>query len=189
MSGLSAGFAAPVTDAQACFRAVLDAMARPGQIHRVGGVAPPAPLSVAAAAVLLTLVDHETPLWIDPALSACREWAAFHCGAPWAESASAAFGLAQGLPDLGGFQAGDHESPETSATLIVQIPALERGRRWRLSGPGLRAPAILAAEGLPDDFADRWRTNRRLFPCGADLILCAGDRLAALPRSVTIEEG
>jgi alpha-D-ribose 1-methylphosphonate 5-triphosphate synthase subunit PhnH len=53
----------------------------------------------------------------------------------------------------------------------------------------MRAPAILAAEGLPDDFADLWRANRRLFPCGVDLILCAGDHLAALPRSVTIEEG
>ena len=29
----------------------------------------------------------------------------------------------------------------------------------------------------------------RLFPRGIDLILCAGDTLAALPRSVTVREG
>ena len=41
----------------------------------------PAPLDPATAAVLLTLVDNETPLWLDPAVAAARDWLAFHCGA------------------------------------------------------------------------------------------------------------
>ena len=79
---LEAGFADPVRDAQRCFRAVLDAMARPGRIAHVSGVTPPSPLDVATAAVALTLVDHETKLWLDPAAGAAREWLRFHCGAP-----------------------------------------------------------------------------------------------------------
>jgi alpha-D-ribose 1-methylphosphonate 5-triphosphate synthase subunit PhnH len=81
-----------------------------------------------------------------------------------------------------------HEAPEASATLIVQVAALDRGHRYRLRGPGLRTPAILSVDGLPDDFVDNWQRNHALFPRGIDLILCAGGTLAALPRSVAIEE-
>jgi len=184
------GFADPVTDAQECFRAVLDAMARPGRIHEVGvGLMPPVPLAPASAAVLLTLVDQETPLWLDPDAEASREWIAFHCGAPLATGPEAcAFALALSLPDLAVVAAGSHEAPERSATIILQVQALERGRRFRLEGPGLREPGILAVDGLPVEFAGVWQQNRARFPLGVDIILCAGTRLAALPRSVTVQE-
>ena len=185
---LSSGFTDPVTDAQRCFRSVLDAMARPGQVHRVTGVEPPAPLCAAAGAVLLTLVDHETRLWLEPDADAARDWIAFHCGAPFSDPSRAVFALALSLPDLTALPAGTHEMPETAATVILQVASLTSGRRYRLTGPGLRTAAILAVDGLPADFAARWRDNHALFPRGIDLILCAGDRLAALPRSVTIEE-
>ena len=69
------------------------------------------------------------------------------------------------------------------------MPALGQGTPFRLSGPGLRAPALLRLDGLPDDFAAQWAANHALYPCGVDLVLCAGERLCALPRSVRIEEG
>ena len=187
--GLAAGFADPVTDAQRCFRAVLDAMSHPGRVMRIAGVTPPPPLCIAAGAVLLSLVDHETPLWLDPDIGAARHWIAFHCGAPiLPDPMASAFALTMGLPDLVAFPAGTHESPEHSATLICQIAALDDGPSWRLSGPGLREPFTLRAAGLPANFAALWRANHALFPRGVDLILCAGDRLTALPRTVSIEE-
>ena len=188
-TALDAGFADPVHDAQACFRALLDAMARPGRIAQVTCGTPPAPLGVAAGAAILTLIDHETPLWLDPAAAAAKDWIAFHSGAPIvSDPAACAFALSLGLPDLTLFSAGTHEEPETSATIICQVASLETGRTFRLSGPGLREPVSLTAAGLPDNFIWIWRRNRALFPRGIDLILCAGRQLTALPRTVSIEE-
>ncbi len=188
-TALEAGFTDPVADAQACFRAVLDAMSHPGRITQVPGVSTPAPLGAAAAAVMLTLVDHETPVWLDPDTATAGSWLAFHCGTAVVEQPDACgFALTLALPNLGKLPTGSHESPETSATVVCQVDGFNTGTRYRLSGPGLREPALLTVTGLPRDFVSIWRRNHALFPCGIDLILCAGDRLTALPRSVAIEE-
>ncbi|GAC1342175.1 MAG: phosphonate C-P lyase system protein PhnH [Acetobacteraceae bacterium] len=182
------GFADPVAESQAVFRAVLDAMARPGRMHEVAApAAPPPGLDRATAAVLLTLVDAETPLWLDQAAAPAREWVLFHCGAALASAAEAQFAVAVGPAPLAAFPAGTDDAPETGATVILQVQALGDGPALRLSGPGLAAPATLAVTGLPADFVAFWAANRALFPRGIDVILCAGDRLAALPRSVHVE--
>jgi alpha-D-ribose 1-methylphosphonate 5-triphosphate synthase subunit PhnH len=186
---LSPGFADPVSGAQACFRSVLDAMARPGRVHLVGGVSAPRPLCDAVAAVVLTLLDHETPVWLDPDAAPARTWIAFHTGAPQVLSSQAAFAVSLSLPDFSELFAGSDEMPETSATVVLQVGSLGSGRRFMLEGPGLREPCALWVDGLPDDFVTVWQRNHGLFPRGIDLILCAGGQLAALPRSVTITEG
>lgn len=183
------GFADPVFGAQAAFRAVLAAMAVPGSLHQMGeGLVAPAPLDPATGAVLLTLVDGEAPLALDAAAAPARDWLAFHCGARFVEDAQARFVLALDCPDLMAPPAGTDEEPEASATVILQVAALGTGARFRLSGPGLREAAVLAVDGLPADFASRWAANRARFPLGVDIVLCAGTTLAALPRSVTVEE-
>jgi alpha-D-ribose 1-methylphosphonate 5-triphosphate synthase subunit PhnH len=189
------GFADPVRDAQACFRAVLEAMARPGTRHPAGaGLAAPAPLHPATAAVLLTLVDAETALWIAPAFAAAQDWIGFHCGtapiaAIGAALATAGFVLADALPPLATLATGSDEAPEAAATMILQVAALGAGRTLRLDGPGLREPATLAVDGLPDGFVAAWADNHVQFPRGIDIILCSGTTVAALPRTVRIAEG
>jgi len=183
------GFADPVGEAQATFRAVLDALSRPGRIGSAGaGLTPPAPLDGATAAVALALVDQETPLFLDAAMQAAGDWLAFHAGAPVvADNARAAFVLASAWVDFAGLQAGSDEAPEASATVILQVAALGSGTAYRLAGPGLAAPSVLLVAGLPADFVAAWAANHALFPRGVDLVLCAGTTLAALPRSVTVE--
>jgi len=191
MSALQAGFACPVLDAQASFRAVLEAMSRPGRIITITAAAPaPAPLNAAAAAVLLTLADAETPVWSD-AGSTVAEWLGFHAGCPFTPRLDEArFVLAKGAaPRLDGLDAGTEEEPQGSATLIVQVQALVAGECWRLTGPGIEVEHRLRVQGLPGDFLAQWQAQRARFPRGVDVVLCAGDRIAALPRSVTIVEG
>jgi alpha-D-ribose 1-methylphosphonate 5-triphosphate synthase subunit PhnH len=181
------GFADPVRESQSAFRAVLNAMSEPGRILAIGaGLAPPAPLDPATAAVLLTLVDPDTPIWLDPGAMPAEPWITFHCGAPKTAPEAAAFGITLGLPDLRWFSSGTHEAPEQGATLIVQLPVLGAGRAWHLSGPGLQSHAMIKVTGLPDDFAMQWARNNARFPRGIDLVLCAGQSVMALPRTVAV---
>jgi alpha-D-ribose 1-methylphosphonate 5-triphosphate synthase subunit PhnH len=185
------GFADPVAGAQCCFRAVLDAMSRPGSRQEAGqGLQAPAPLQPAAAALLLTLVDADTKVWLPPDYAPARDWIAFHCGAAFASAPGEAdFVLASELPDIMGLNAGSDAGPEESATVILQVLGFGGGRDVVLSGPGLARPARLNVAGLPADFVGRWAANHALFPRGVDVILCAGREIAALPRSVAISEG
>ena len=190
-AALAPGFGDSVADAQACFRAILDAMSRPGSVRRVPvAIRPPAPLGEAAAAVVLALADAATPLWTDAGPDASA-WLAFHAGcAAVASPGDAAFALACGAPPpFGALEQGTDEEPHRSATLVVQVAALEGGHGWRLKGPGIRTERRLGVSGLPEGFAARWAANRAAFPRGVDVVLCAGRDLAALPRTVAIEEG
>lgn len=187
MSGLSGAFADPAPEAARAFRAALRAMARPGTIERVEGAAPPAPLSPAAGALLLTLADPETPLHLAGAwdCEAVRAWLTFHCGAPFvpAERAMFAVGDWASLQPLARFAVGTAEYPDRSATLIVEMAALEAAGA-RLTGPGIEREARLS---LPE--TDAFRANAALFPLGLDFCFCAGDRLAALPRTTRVGAG
>ena len=186
---MTPGFPDAVAGAQSSFRALLDALARPGTRHRAGAdLDPPAPLDRATAAVLLTLVDADSCLWLDPAFAAAASWIAFHCGPRLtADLAAADFVVTPTLATLATLATGTDEAPEDSATLILQLPGLDAGPELRLSGPGLRIPTILQL-GLPTGFARAWAANHALFPRGIDLILCAGSTLTALPRSLRVEE-
>jgi alpha-D-ribose 1-methylphosphonate 5-triphosphate synthase subunit PhnH len=186
---IEAGFADPVLDAQRCFRVVLEAMARPGRVFRLPmALTPPPPLNLAAAALLLTLTDADTPVWLDA--PEAGDWLRFHAGCPLvAEPGQAGFALASGpMPPLALLEAGTEEEPHRSATLLVQVRALEAGSGWRLTGPGIEHKHSLHVDGLPADFLGQWQANRARFPRGVDVVLCAGDALAALPRTVAIEE-
>lgn len=190
MNSLTPGFADPVLDGQATFRAVLEAMSRPGRIQRAGGaLRPPAPLNQAAAAVLLTLADADTGFAHDSGADA-EAWLRFHCGMPACAPDQAAFVLATGAaPSLSTLAQGTEEEPQGGATLVVQVAGLVEGEGWRLSGPGIETEHRLRVDGAPPGFVAAWAANRAGFPCGVDVVFCAGDRLAALPRSVMIAEG
>jgi alpha-D-ribose 1-methylphosphonate 5-triphosphate synthase subunit PhnH len=166
-------------------------MARPGRVLPAGrGLLPPPPLTPALAAVALTLCDPDTPVWTD-APEAPRAWLAFHAGCPFApDAARASFVLPLGTPPaLESLDAGTDEEPHLSATLILPVAALAEGSGWRLSGPGIAAEARLSVLGAPAGFAADLAAQRRRFPRGVDVILCAPQAFACLPRSTSLAEG
>lgn len=186
---IASGFAHPVHDAARAFRAVLDAMARPGRIRPVPAPVPPAPLSPAAAAVVLTLCDGDAPLWLAPSLrsAAVEAFLRFHTGcapAPTPDAAAFLLGRWGELRDLTGLRAGAAERPDLSATLIVEVTALASGAGPRLSGPGAPDGPRIDATGLDAAFWALLGRNGEGYPLGVDVILTCADSVAALPRTV-----
>jgi len=191
---LAAGFADPVLDAQACFRTLLEAFAHPGRVLSLSCPPAPAPLWPTTAAILQTLVDRDTPLWVDQpsaGADAAMAFVRFHCGTRVvADLASAAFVLATGpdtLPPLDTVPQGDDSSPERSATLILQVAGLTAGERVTLSGPGIASTTNLTVNGLPNGFWREWMANHARFPRGIDVLFAAPDAVAALPRTTKVE--
>lgn len=198
IAALAPAFADPVLDAQAAFRAAMDAMARPGRVVPFDySLMPPRPLSAGAAAIALTLADYETPIWLDAPLAATdavSDWLRFHTGAPiTGDPARAAFALisdAGSLPDFAEFSSGEQDYPDRSATLIVQVESVSAGVSLNLSGPGIERTQSLRMGPLPADFADRAAGNRRLFPRGVDLLFVSGHAVVGIPRStLVVKEG
>ena len=78
---LAPGFADPVLESQQSFRLVLQAMAEPGRLVPMRpDLSPPTPLRPTTAAVALTLVDYDTPVWLGDADAAVVDWLRFHTG-------------------------------------------------------------------------------------------------------------
>lgn len=190
---LPEGFADKVLSAQSTFRSVMDAMARPGSVQRIRTMAgTPAPMMRGAAAIALTLFDHDTPVWLDGAMSATPEvakWLKFHTSAPViadpSSSSFAVIGDAQNLPPLDRLALGSDEYPDRSTTLILQVKSLTSGPAWELSGPGIDGAAVLQAT-MPANLLEQLAVNATLFPRGIDVVLVHDDAIVAIPRTTRI---
>lgn len=190
---LGKAFDAPALDSQAVFRSLLEAWARPGRLEELNrDCKAPDCLSPASAQLALTLLDHDTQVWLSPALEAAGHWITFHTGCPITqhpEQASFIFATARDLPPLSLFNMGDAMSPELGATLIVQIEALTGGPVLTLDGPGIDGTVQLAPQGLNVDFWNERAALAPHFPAGLDLVLVADQALACLPRTTRITQG
>jgi alpha-D-ribose 1-methylphosphonate 5-triphosphate synthase subunit PhnH len=192
-ANLLPGFDDPVDGGQATFRAALDAMARPGRPQPVDspcGVPPG--LSHAMSALLLTLADVDTAVWLPPGVQpAVLAFLRFHCASPLVDDPA----LARFVVVPAGFQApsldlcdaGDPAYPDRSATLIIEAASLAQGHSVTLTGPGIQYEQLLAASGLPEGFWDQWQANHRRFPLGVDALLTHGRQVCGLPRTTRVE--
>jgi len=187
------GFGDPVCGAQETFRAALQALAHPGRIFdAASGHGVPPGLSPAMTALLLTLVDGDTPLWLPPGTHpSVMQFLRFHCACPLVEQAADARFVAVPAgfqaPALGECQPGDAAYPDQSATLLLDITSFSAGETLQLSGPGIATTQPLALAGLPAGFWVQWRANQRRFPLGVDVLFTHGHQLCGLPRTTHVE--
>ncbi|MEX0340622.1 MAG: phosphonate C-P lyase system protein PhnH [Arenibacterium sp.] len=181
---LAGGFDDAPRDAAYAFRQIMEATARPGTIRKLSGIAPPAPLSPAVGAALLTLCDADTPVYLagDTDCEVVHQWLAFHTGAPFSEPDTCMFAVGPwtALLPLSAYPIGDTQYPDRSATLIVELSDLHSAGTT-LSGPGIREKVQLS---LPDP--SELARNHARFPLGLDFLFTSADKIAGLPRSTRI---
>lgn len=187
---LAPGLADAVHDSQQAFRAVLDALARPGQVRTIGPALPGVPLGGALARLLLSLSDDETPVWWQHADAGLAQWLRFHTGAPLAQRPDAArFAVLTDpahMPGLTDFASGSAAAPECSCTVFIELPALAGGPTLEWRGPGIADLQRVGLQGLPDDFWAQWQANHAAFPQGVDLVLTCGAHALGLPRTTRV---
>lgn len=187
----------PVRDTQVTFRVLLDAMARPGTVKRLPVAARDAPVNPWLAAVLVTLLDHEVSLAVEPfdggdALELfVRQRTAVASAA--AEDADFVVASADRLDPVlpRRLRQGTLAYPNDSATLLILVPSLDQsdpnGVLLELTGPGVPTGHQARVTGLDPALFDA-RDEVAEYPCGIDLILVdPAGRVAALPRTTTIE--
>jgi alpha-D-ribose 1-methylphosphonate 5-triphosphate synthase subunit PhnH len=187
---LVAGFADPVHDAQATFREALTALSRPGRRVTFGATMPGLPLGAAMAHLLLTLTDDDTAVWWqrnDPAVS---QWLRFHTGATLATTPdAAAFAVVLNpacMPPFEAFASGSTESPEASASLLVEVPSFDSGPAVEWRGPGIRDMETVRIDGLAPDFWAQWQASHAAFPQGVDVVFTCANAAIGLPRTTRV---
>ena len=187
---LAAGLLDSVHETQHAFRAVLDALARPGQVRSIGPALAGVALGGALARLLLSLSDDETPVWWQRPDASLQHWLRFHTGAPVTDQPEAASfavlaDIAQGLA-LADFAAGTAAAPEFSTTLFIELPSLDGGAALEWRGPGIQEVRRVGLQGLPADFWAQWQANHAAFPQGVDIVFTCGENAFGLPRTTRV---
>lgn len=192
-TSISKAFADPVAASQQVFRQVLKAMSEPGCIATLVSVDQLPPLHEAAYSLVLALLDQATPLWLSPELDRpeIRDNLHFHTGVPISEEPEQCqFAIAYGgeIINLEHFPTGSAEYPETAATLIVQINAIneDSGEQLLLQGPGIPGHRQLQLDGLSPTLQRYLLARPDEFPRGLDLILVCQQRIVCIPRSTRV---
>ncbi|WP_061178996.1 phosphonate C-P lyase system protein PhnH [Caballeronia pedi] len=200
MTTLVPGFNDTVHDAQRVFRALLDALSRPGSIVAIDAALPDnhamrdglaGRVPLAAFASLLALTDYSTPVFIEREDAVLGDALRFHASAPLTrDRRAAAFAYlddARTMPSLDAFSHGDPEAPEDAATLFIRVPSLSEGEPLVWRGPGIAESRTVGIAGLSREFWRERAALTALFPCGIDCYFVAGGALVGLPRTTHVE--
>jgi len=195
------GAALSPAESQLAFRAVLDALARPGLPAQLpvspessptpGAALPPVLLP------LLALADLGTGVCVLGAEGFLdRHWAGVlstATSAPGVPLERARLVGALGpisAEEIHRLRRGTPLAPEDGALLAVAVAGLAGGpRRWWLSGPGIAGRRAASPLGVPDEFVAARADAVAGYPAGIDALLVAPDGgILGLPRTTSIEE-
>lgn len=189
----------PVRNTQATYRVLLDALARPGLVRQLPTPAHGAPGHPWAAAVLLTLLDHETSLHTASGDAPLADFVRQRTAAPEAPPETADFVFATAptserklVATIAVMKRGTLAYPDDSAALVLAVERLEQAaqadaRPLALSGPGVAEGHTLTVAALGPEFLAARAVAVKDYPRGIDLFLVdRHGQVAGLPRSTRV---
>lgn len=177
---------------QRTFRALLDALARPGRVGALELRAPVPPALLPA----LALADVDVTTCLLTRRGEDTDWQAVLTTATGAvaaelEEADIVVALRAPTPDeVRSLRRGRADAPELGACLTLAFRRLGAGLWLGLRGPGVPGAERLLVEGLEPEVFEALAAANRRFPAGVDAFVVAEDgAVAGLPRSTDLTVG
>ena len=187
--------------AQAHYRGLLDAMARPGKINVLPAVPLhlPGKLSFGSAYIAHTLLDGNVSFGLIGFERDAGTYLSGETGAREVEPEKADFLFAPGdmaTLALRVAKLGTLLDPESSATLICSLDGLWQeprgdGLKLRLRGPGIESETVIFVKGVARElFEDRVKRNAE-YPLGVDIVFTydsdgTDSHIVCLPRTTSV---
>lgn len=209
LEDIAPGFENTGLASQTVFRSVLGALSEPGSVHTLN-----CPMGFkdtsrsAALQILLALCDSDVTLKLqsnptnqsDPSSASSAQtlerYLSFHTGVKFTtHTAHAQFYWvteeASHAPHdlLTQLNAGTHEYPNESCTLILQVQDLESNNPHdgiTCTGPGIASQRCIAVSGVSKGFWEERVKMQDRFPLGIDILFASGNAFMAIPRSTRI---
>jgi alpha-D-ribose 1-methylphosphonate 5-triphosphate synthase subunit PhnH len=193
-----------VFDSQATFRALLDALSRPGKICRLPDrvyKSTPHGFCSPALSILKTLCDHRVSFSLVSGnrTSELSRYLEVNLATPFEDVEKADYVIFDGTTfdeDFMRLKRGSPEFPENSATALLCVGRLAAGAmetdtpscRLCCAGPGVQDKSFLTVTGLDPRYSEaRARTNN-VSPLGIDIFFVdPGGRVAGIPRTTSVE--
>ena len=173
----------PVDDTRVTFRALLDAMSRPGTVESVP--------ARADHAVVSTLVDHEITVATDDdeLRTALSEQGRLDAAAP--DAADIVHARDYTGFDVTACKRGSLVEPSNGATVVYAVDAVVPTTDTdmttvALTGPGVDGTTTLSVP-LPETELTAIADAQADYPRGVDAVFAAEETVAAVPRSVHME--
>jgi len=192
----------PVHDAQAHFRHIMDALARPGKINSFPAIDinPPAALYPASSLIGFSLLNRDVSFHCINLPAQAHEYIHANTDSDQAELSGADFiflnGGERANADLIQYaKTGDIRYPEQSATLIIQVSKLAYenfvgAQKLTLYGPGIQYSSIVYLDAIHPELLSMLTILNDSYPLGVDAFVTdTQGNFIGLPRTTQIQTG
>ncbi|MEM7109901.1 MAG: phosphonate C-P lyase system protein PhnH [Bacteroidota bacterium] len=182
-----------VFEAQEHFRIIMDAMARPGSIHKLdGGIEELEGVNKATCLVAFTLLDSNVTFY-QRFSETFDEYLILNTSSSPAQAEQADFLFLNGNEEMDQVieqaKEGDPEYPEKGAFLIIQVAKISYERfnnshEVILNGPGVKAEQPIYLEGIEKSILEIIKEKNVEYPLGVDTLLTdPRGNTVGIPRS------